>query len=287
MRRFRRSRRVKVLVTGAAGELGKPTADLLHREGFTVLGTDIVKVKHTPYRFRQADLRDFEAGRRLLEGVDALVHLANHAGVDGDAPHRVFNENVTMNENLFQGAAECGVDRIVFASSIQVFGSHADDRTVVTPAATPTYPLDGATQPDPSNVYALSKTVTEVMLRYYATRCGVDGVAVRLPLLHDHDSWIGIAAGEERVEETIEGFTGLTFDDAASLFVAILGSELPGYRAYVPATAHRHLDLDLPELIDARYPGVPRTLPDLADITTITEETGWRPSPDYRGRTRR
>jgi nucleoside-diphosphate-sugar epimerase len=269
----------RVLVTGAAGRLGSTVSSLLHRERFDLLATDIVDADDVPYRFEQVDLLDHERAFELLEDIDVVLHLGNHPGIGVSPPQLVFNDNVSMNENMFQGAAERGVGKIVFASTLQLIGSHIDRRTVINEPSTPTYPLDETMTPDPSNVYALSKTVGEVMLRYYAERCGIDCVALRFPLLHHGEDRVRVTSGDERPTDLLEGFSGLSYDDAAELLLAVVRTDLPGFRVYMPGTAHRHRDLTLPELLRVHYPDVPTTTPDLIDISTIVEETGWQPSP--------
>jgi nucleoside-diphosphate-sugar epimerase len=271
----------RVLVTGAAGRLGSTVASLFHAEGFDMLATDVVDVHDVPYRFERADLLDHVAVSALLDDVEVVVHIGNHPGIGPRAPQLVFNENIAMNENVFQGAAEHGVARILFASTIQLIGSHVDERTVVEPPARPTFPLSGHTPPTPSNVYALSKTVSETMLRYYADRCGIQCTSLRLPLLHHHQDSILVDSGRERPDDITEGFTGLAYDDAAALFLAVVRAELTGYRVYLAGTAHRHRDLDLPDLVRAFYPDVAPDIDDLVDVTAITDETGWRPSAGY------
>jgi nucleoside-diphosphate-sugar epimerase len=273
--------RPNVLVTGAAGRLGSTVARLFHDEGYHLLATDVVDPGHVPYPFEHADLRDHVAASTVLAGIDVALHIGNHPGIGSTPPQVVFNENVSINENVFQGAAEQGVGTIVFASTVQLIGSHIDDRTVVTEPARPVYPLDEAAVPDPSNVYALSKTVSEVMLRYYADRCGLACTALRLPLLHRHEARFQVASGHERPVDILEAFTGLTYDDAAGLFLAIVRAALPGFRVYLAGTSHRHRDLSVADLIDRYYPDVAPGTTDLVDISTVTTETGWRPSPDY------
>jgi nucleoside-diphosphate-sugar epimerase len=269
----------KVLVTGAAGRLGSTVASLFHREGYELLTTDIVDAGDVPYRFEQADLLDHEVALQLLADIDVVLHIGNHPGIGNRPPQLVFNDNVSMNENVFQGAAERGAAKIVFASTLQLIGSHVDTRTVVTDPTPPKFPLNETTVPDPSNVYALSKTVTEVMLRYYAERCGMDGIALRFPLLHNRLDRVRVSTGDERPIDIFEGFTGLSYDDAAALFLAVVRADLPGYRVYMAGTSHRHRDLSVPELIGRFYPDVPAATADLIDNSTITAETGWQPRP--------
>jgi nucleoside-diphosphate-sugar epimerase len=279
----------RVLVTGAAGRLGRTVASQFHTEGFDLLASDIVDAGNVPYRFERADLLDHEAASALLTDIDVVLHIGNHPGIGPVPPQVVFNENITMNENVFQGAAERGVSRIVFASTVQLVGSHVDHRTVVEPPPPPAFPLSGDTPPTPSNVYALSKTVTETMLRYYAERCGIQCTALRLPLLHHGQDSVEVGSGAERPDDVIEGFTGLTYDDAASLFLAVVRTDLVGLRIFMAGTSHRHRDLALPDLIRTHYPELDPNTPDLIDLTAVTRDTGWqlgsayrRPTPEHR-----
>lgn len=273
-----------ILVTGAAGRLGSAVAARFHTDGFEVLATDIVNPGAVPYRFEPADLRDHVAASALLDDIDVLLHIGNHPGIGPRPPQEVFNENVSINENMFQGAAERGVGSIVFASTLQLIGSHPDERTVVDPPGRPRFPISGDTKPTPSNVYALSKSVSETMLRYYAQCCGIDATALRFPLLHHHEEWSTVGSGDEQPVDVFEGFTGLTYDDAAELFLAVVRSELRGYHVFMAGTAHRHRDLPLPDLVRTFYPDVDPGLDDLIDLGAVTEATGWRPSHTYRTR---
>lgn len=273
---------LRVLVTGAAGRLGRTVASLFHAEGFDLLATDVVDAGEVPYRFERVDLLDHEAASALFDGIDVVLHIGNHPGIGPVPPQVVFNENTAMNENVFQGAAERGVTRIVFASTLQLVGSHVDERTVVEPPPRPTFPLSGDTIPAPANVYALSKTVAETMLRYYAERCGIQCTALRLPMLHHDPDSVRVGSGAERPDDIIEGFTGLTYDDAAALFLAVVRADLAGYRVFMAGTAHRHRDLELVDLIRTHYPEVDPDTPDLIDLTTVERDTGWQLGATYR-----
>ena len=81
------------------------------------------------------------------------------------------------------------------------------------------------------------------MLRYYAERCGIDCIALRFPLLHYSEDRVRVSSGQERPNDILEGFTGLSYEDAARLFLAVVRTDLPGYRVYMPGVAHRHRDL--------------------------------------------
>lgn len=272
----------RVLVTGAAGRLGSTVAARFHEEGFEVLATDVVAGSEVPYRFELADLRDHTEASALLDGIDLVAHIGNHPGIGQRPPQLVFDENVSMNINVFQAAAEQGVGHIVFASTVQMLGSHVDHRTVVNPPERPGFPLAADTPPRPANLYALSKVVSEEMLRYYAERCGLVCTALRLPLLHRHDERILVHAGDERPDDLFEGFTGLTYSDAADLFVAVARAGGDGFGVHLVGTSHRHRDLSVADLIRTFYPGTPAELADLVDLSTVTAATGWSLGPGYR-----
>lgn len=270
----------KVLVTGAAGRLGSQAAGLLHDRGYSVVATDRIAPAGSRYPFIEADLLDHEAVRTIVEGIATVVQIGNHPGLGARPPQVVFNENVSMNTNVFQAAAERGVGRIVFASTLQLIGSRIDHRTVRTPPAQPIYPLTGDAVPDPSNLYALSKTVSERILRYYAERCGVTGISIRFPMLHRFERRIGVTTGDETPDDVLEGFTGMSYQDAARLIEACVAADLSGYHRFQPGSAHRHRDLDLPELLCAFYPSLPGDLADLVDQEPVTAATGWHPGVD-------
>ncbi len=269
----------RVLVTGAAGRLGSAVADRLRAAGYDVSGTDIVHPSDTPaYPFEVADLLDHTVPQRLLEGTDAVAHIGNHPGIFGRSPQETFNENVAMNQNVFQAAAEQGVRHIVFSSTLQLIGTHVDTATVTEPPPPPDYPMTGQTPATPANTYALSKTVSELMLRYYTERCGLHTVALRLPWLHENQPHVLRATGEENEIDIVEGFTGLTYGDAADLFAAVFDAELTGHHVFMAGTTHRHRDLNFEQLRDAFYPGLPTEVTDLIDLTEVTEATGWAPT---------
>ena len=123
--------------------------------------------------------------------------------------------------------------------------------------------------------------MSEVMLRYFADRCGIEVTVLRFPLLHDGDERVLVRRDEETPIDVFEVFTGLTYDDAARAVVAVLDTDGSGYRVYLAAVPHRHRDLDEAGLIERFYPHAPSSTPPLIDVSALTRDTGWTPSNDY------
>lgn len=280
---------MRVLVTGAAGRIGCAVVQRLRAAGgLEVLATDRVSSERVDFPLSIADLLDRDAGYPLLDGADAVVHLANHPSFKPPDAQMIFNENVCMNEHVFQAAADQGVKRIVFASSIQTIAGQpavgrldADDH--------PAYlPLDGDVPARARNPYALSKQVSEVMLEYITRRFDVTAVAIRFPYVCPEDSWrmnesqLAHVQGDGRYQIDL-AFTFLLLSDAATLVEAILRAELSGYRVYQPAAARNRLELPPATVIERYMPDWRLRVPadrmtSLVDLSRITRETGWTPS---------
>ena len=268
-----------ILVTGAAGRLGRHVVRHLHEAGHEVTASDQVKTTKFDCPFVLTDLRDHARATSLVREFRTVIHLGNIPGLKH--PQTTFNDNVTINQNVFQAAAEGRASRVIFASTLQLIGSHLDARTVRHPPPPPSYPLDGSTPPQSANTYALSKSVSELMLRYYVERCGLDGVAVRYPLIIGPDYPPGLA--EEPITDTIirEGFSVLSFDDAARLAKDIVEHPLPGFRIYSPGVSRRQPRYTNAELRRKFYPDLPASDDDLIDNSLITTDVGWTPSLSY------
>ncbi len=77
-------------------------------------------------RLRLADLEDYAAVRRAVEGMDVVVHMA--AEVEGRAGwESILKSNIVGTYNVFEASRDAGVKRIVYASSNQVVFGYRND----------------------------------------------------------------------------------------------------------------------------------------------------------------
>lgn len=283
-----------VLVTGAAGQLGSATCKHLAAAGVGFRATDISTRKELGYRVQVVNLLNREACYELVEGCNAVVHIANRPNEHAGNPQQIFGDNCTMNMNVFQAAVEVGVKKVLYASSIQaIIGSRRTGDIGKRPSPYPYLPADGDTPPCPGNCYAASKVAGEVLLRMFAEHRGLpSAIAVRFPGMWPRDwfDWIRRHAkggSHWHGEYVDELFTWLSFEDAARLVEACLKAELPGYRCYLPAHPAPRVDGSVEELAARTWSAVPRKRPaepltSLVDISRITAETGWVPLDDFR-----
>lgn len=280
----------RVLVTGATGRLGSFVCRALLEHGYDVRATDQRFAPGFPVRIELGDLQDEHFVYRVLDGCDAVVHLGNHPNAwCGPSRQKLLAENTAMNANVFFGAADLEVRRIVFSSSIQVAlagsGGHGDP-----PYPIPYLPLDGAAPSDPrTNSYALSKEHGERLLRLLCDRDPhLSATALRLPMLPT-DFWL------RRVTSKVprgmlnwgDCLTFLTLPDAAELVVAAIARAPAGYRQYLPARTLEVEGYSLAQLVEEHYSHVPLRVPlerltSFADISDVTADLAWEPKDAIR-----
>jgi nucleoside-diphosphate-sugar epimerase len=162
---------VKVCVTGASGRAGRAVvADLLDH-GYQVVSVDLVRPT-AGHEALRADLTDYGQAVEVLTGTDAVIHLANIPAPGLSTPAVTFNQNMTMNFNVFQAAARLGLSRVVWASSETTLGLPFD--------VPPRYaPVDEEHYPVPTTTYALSKVASETIAAQIAGWSGIPFVALR------------------------------------------------------------------------------------------------------------
>lgn len=158
----------KVLVTGADGFIGQALCPLLESHGIEV-------VRAT--RKNAGDLGSTIDWKPLLHHVDGVVHLAARVHVlreNTSFPIERFRQvNVEATRQLALQAAEMGVKRFVFASTIGVLGIKTNG-----------HPFTEKDTPQPCNDYAISKWEAEQMLATVAQDTGMEITTIRPPLVY-------------------------------------------------------------------------------------------------------
>lgn len=177
-----RHRRDRVLVTGCAGFIGSSVSEALLASGASVVGVDRFSDSYAPlvkranaaslcawsgFDLAELDLAtaDLDA---LLDGVDAVVHLAGRAGVRDSwgAPFAEYvSDNITATQSLLEACRRASVRRVVVASSSSVYGTQARPST--------TAPLR------PESPYGVTKLAAEQLACAYARSTGLPVTCLR------------------------------------------------------------------------------------------------------------
>jgi len=167
---------MKILVTGAAGFIGRAVAQRLLARGDVVVGVDNLNDYYDPslkrdrlqllqvspnFHFHQLDIADRESCAALFarEGFERVVHLAAQAGVRHSlrAPHTYVDSNLVGFVNMLEGCRHGGVQHLVYASSSSVYGGNE---------RVPFSEHDGVDHP--VSLYAATKKANELMAHAYS-----------------------------------------------------------------------------------------------------------------------
>ena len=113
---------------------------------------------------------------RVLQDVDFVVHLAGRAHVmneqESDPASVYYRVNVSGTKRLAEQAAEAGVKRFIFISSVKVNGEGSH------------LPYTEKDVPKPQDAYGISKREAEQILASVAAETGLQVVILRLPLVY-------------------------------------------------------------------------------------------------------
>ena len=164
-----------IVVTGAAGRLGRRVVQLLVDQGKEVLASDRVPADDLPVEFVRCELADASAVTDLLRGAEAVIHMGAIPGPQRAEPRAIFENNVAGDFNVMMSAADLGLRRVVFSSSAFGMGWAHDGNAFV-----PLYlPLDENHPMMPFEPYGLTKQVGEDIGRMIARNSDTTVVSLR------------------------------------------------------------------------------------------------------------
>lgn len=158
-----------VVITGAAGRIGRTIAPLLARaeRRLVLLDHAVPPDAAGPGEWVEASITDRDALRSGFEGADAVVHLAGIA-----SEHEwesILATNIDGTEAVLASARAAGVTRVLLASSIHASGYRTADDLVEHPALA-----------RPDTYYGVSKAAMEALGSLYADRFGMSVVSARI-----------------------------------------------------------------------------------------------------------
>jgi len=159
---------MKLLVTGAAGEFGRDLVPWLAQR-YEVRATDIVDTQ-APCEFVRADLRDPDQVKGLVEGIDAVIHLA--VLLPFEYPTTDFVDvNVKASTLLCEAAVGARVSRMVYVSTVWATGHGTQEGYL---------PVDENAPWAPIEMYGLTKLQGELSAEYFARLSGLSTLVLRM-----------------------------------------------------------------------------------------------------------
>jgi UDP-glucose 4-epimerase len=171
---------MRFVVTGAAGFIGSNVVDRLLAGGHDVAGYDNFSTgrehflghasRSRRFELHREDVLDVAALQRVVDGADAVIHLAANADVrfGTEHPTKDLRQNTIATSNVLEAMRLTGVKRIAFASTGSVYG----EATIVpTPEDAP-FPIQ-------TSLYGASKLAAEGLIAAYCEGFGFQGYIFR------------------------------------------------------------------------------------------------------------
>ena len=292
---------MRVAILGGTGSIGMATAMRLARDGVdvTLMSRSAPRSLPSTLGWTRADVTDRAGVRTALERAqaDRVVHLAALLQFDCDRdPREAGRVNVDGTVNVLEACRALGIERMVFGSSIAVYGERSDLMRECDPLPA-----------DPS-LYGLTKQLAESWGERYRARHGVHFIALRYSgafgpgeasgpgmarvrerifrCARGEDVRIDGASGEERVHLTHVA------DAAAATCAALMAPMTPPQVIYnVAGPAGNYMSLrELHALVCELVPTAGRATwssqvarsAGPVDTSRIAEDLNWRPAVTVR-----
>lgn len=152
--------------------IGGAALKRLRAEGRNTVAVDVTDTGAGDLDIRRAPLEDLDQLRRAVgdEPIEAIVHCGAISGpmlAQGD-PEAIFRANVIGLANILTLVREHRIDRLVFCSSIGVYGN------------APGGPGPEHHALNPSSVYGASKVAGEALITGFAAEYGLNAISLRI-----------------------------------------------------------------------------------------------------------
>jgi UDP-glucose 4-epimerase len=290
---------MSVMVTGGAGFIGNRIVRKLLEQGEEVLCFDLAPPRanleghQDRLRFYRGDITQMS---HLLEAVNThkvhkIIHMAALLPPDTeDRPHFGMLVNIQGTNNVFEAARWTNVQRVVYASSIAVYGVQETfgDR-----------PVNEDDLSAPINVYGMTKAANDFAAAKYRDNYGLDLRGVRICTVFGHGrvtGMTGMIGGLMMSLPAVGRPVSMPFDpqeaspmihaqDAAEIFVQVALAEKLNHHLYISG-GHLATIADMADLVRSLIPEAQITTGDrpvphvyLVDNSRMLADIGYEMPP--------
>ena len=169
---------MKVVVTGGCGFIGSNIAEELIKKHYVVVIDDLSTGRienirslqdKENFEFVRGNITDLDLLKQIFEDVDCIFHQAAIPSVQRSVenPLDTNEANIKGTLNVLIAARDCGVKKVVYASSSSVYGD------------TPELPKKENMKPNPQSPYAVSKLTGEYYCKVFSEIYGIKTVCLR------------------------------------------------------------------------------------------------------------
>ncbi|MDV7243353.1 MULTISPECIES: NAD(P)-dependent oxidoreductase [Rhodococcus] len=185
-----------VVITGATGFIGSYVTREFLQHGHRVLALDaapepalidglISDEERSRVEIRPADIRDGSFLTEAIAGATAVIHLASALQRRSNQdPRLAVTVNCQGTLNVFESALAAGITRVVWASSVAVFGRALLSVPVANDAAQPA-----------SDIYGKTKSLTESIGAHFNRHYAMETVGLRFTVVYGFGRATAIGRG--------------------------------------------------------------------------------------------
>ena len=224
---------MRVVVTGAAGLLGRHVAAACLAGGHDVLGIDAAPQPAAGWDRVTADLADLGTAAQLMRGAGAVIHCAAIPRPLGVAPAEVYRVNMATVYAVAEAARICGVGLLLYASSFSVLGYPFAPRLPVPRAV----PIDEDHPVAPQDIYGTTKWLGEELIEAMVRQSAFRAISLRMPWIQTPESFArDILPRRDTPAAAADLWAYLDARDAGAAFAAALDWDGAGHlRCYLSA----------------------------------------------------
>ncbi len=241
----------RIVVTGGSGKAGRAVVADLIEHGFDVVDVDVAASRDPDAPTVIADLTDLGQAYDVLQGADAVAHLAAIPAPNVLPDGETFRINMMSTYNVFAAATKLGLDKVVWASSETLIG-------IPFQREQPKYaPIDEEHPRLPEFHYALSKLAGEVIADQFHRWSGIPFASLRYSNVMEVDDYQRFPAFWD--DPRIRAWNLWSYVDARDVAQATrlaLEVDVPGHEAYLVAAADTCMTRPSADLMAEVYPDV-------------------------------
>ena len=286
-----KERAVRVLITGSAGNIGRVQVQKVREAGHAIRTFDKTAAnKGEDWEHLPGDLRDINAVRRAVQGMDAVVHLGAIPNDRNGAEDDVLSINVQGTWNVLLACVEAGVQRVVYYSSVNALGNFMGHRK------SECLPIDDTYPRHPITPYQLSKHLGEETCRSFTNHHGIVTICLRPVYVVNPKQYLSWR--EQRGTRNAEWGRGdywayVDVRDVCDAAMLGLTVENVTHDAFLLTADDTTMDTPTTELVEQYYPDTPwvqeraaylaeNPCRSLVDCTHAKTVLGWQPKRSWR-----